>query len=58
MDGQCLYEPLTDEVACVHKRAKGYQTYSYHRHNGYEVYLFLEGNILFYQGSNCYKLAP
>lgn len=58
MDGQCLYEPLADEVVCVHKRAKGYQTYSYHRHNGYEVYLFLEGNILFYHGSNCYKLVP
>ncbi len=58
MYGQCLYEPLADEVVCVHKRAQGYQTYSYHRHNGYEVYLFLEGNILFYQNRNCYKLTP
>lgn len=58
MNEQCLYEPLNNVLECRHKKASGYQTYSYHRHDGYEVYLFLSGNILFYQNYNCYKLTP
>ncbi len=58
MSGQCLYEPLGEQIACQHRKAEGYQTYSYHRHDGYEVYLFLSGNVLFYQNYNCYKLTP
>ncbi len=58
MGGQCLYEPLGELVACSHRKAASYQTYSYHRHDGYEVYLFLSGNVLFYQNYNCYKLTP
>lgn len=58
MENQCLYEPLNNVLECRHKKASGYQTYSYHRHDGYEVYLFLSGNILFYQNYNCYRLTP
>ncbi len=57
-NGQCLYAPLGEQIVCQHRKASGYQTYSYHRHDGYEVYLFLSGNVLFYQNYNCYKLTP
>ncbi len=54
-----MYEfvPLSAEVICHYKKTYGYQTYKYHRHNGYEVYLFLDGNIRFYRESNCYNLS-
>lgn len=58
MSEQPVYSPLSKSVECRHRKAAGYQTYSYHRHDGYEVYLFLSGNILFYQNYNCYRLTP
>lgn len=51
------FVPLSAEVICDHKKTVGYQTYRYHRHNGYEVYLFLGGNILFYRETKCYNLS-
>lgn len=51
------FVPLSAEIICDHKKTVGYQTYKYHRHNGYEIYLFLGGNILFYREDKCYNLS-
>lgn len=51
------FVPLSAEIICDHKKTVGYQTYRYHRHNGYEIYLFLGGNIRFYREANCYNLS-
>ncbi len=51
------YEPYQMEILCQHKKTVGYQTFPYHRHNGYEIYLFLQGNIHLYIEQNCYLLG-
>ncbi len=51
------YEPITAEVVCQHKKTTDNPTFPYHRHDGYEIYLFLQGNILFYQEDHCYVLS-
>lgn len=50
------YESHQKEMICQHKKTIGYQTFPYHRHNGYEIYLFLQGNIHLYMEYNCYLL--
>lgn len=52
------YAPIHTEILCEHKKAKGYQTYPYHRHNGYEIFLFLSGNVLLYIDNECYRMIP
>lgn len=56
MNNKYNFVPLDAEIICHYKKTYGYQTYRYHRHNGYEVYLFLNGNIRFYREANCYSL--
>nr|MBP3599150.1 helix-turn-helix transcriptional regulator [Eubacterium sp.] len=58
MEKQYYYEPYSTEVLCQYKKTKGYQTFPYHRHNGFEIYLFLSGNIRVYVESNCYEPTP
>lgn len=50
------YEPYQMEILCQHKKTTGHHTFPYHRHNGYEIYLFLQGNIYLYMEHNCYLL--
>ncbi len=52
------YEPIADDILCMHRKTNDNPTYYYHRHNHYEIYLFLEGNIRFYQNHHCYELSP
>lgn len=52
------YAPIHTEILCEHKKAKGYQTYPYHRHNGYEIFLFLSRNVLLYIDNECYRMIP
>jgi len=54
MKSREICEPYQSEVICKYKNTKGYQTYPYHRHNGYEIYYFIQGNINFYVEDNCY----
>lgn len=51
------YEPITSDILCTHRRTTDNPTYYYHRHNTYEIYLFLQGNIHFYQNHHCYELS-
>lgn len=53
-----IYEPYYSEVLCNYKKTKGYQTYPYHRHNGYEIYYFIQGNINLYIEDKCYLPRP
>ncbi len=52
------YEPIQADLLCQHKKAKGYQSFPYHRHNGYEIYFFIQGNILLYLEQACFQLTP
>lgn len=52
------YAPYSDELVCEHKKTMGGMNYPYHRHDGYEVFLFLEGNVQFYLEENCYEAKP
>ncbi len=49
------YAPYQEELVCEHKKTMGGMNYPYHRHDGYEVFLFLEGNVQFYLEENCYE---
>ncbi len=51
------YEPISSEILCQHKVTTGCQTFPYHRHNGYEIFLFIQGNINYYIEHNCYQLT-
>lgn len=51
------YEPIMSEILCHHKSTIGNQTFPYHRHNGYEIFLFIQGNINYYIEHNCYQLT-
>ncbi len=48
MKANYTYEPYRNEIMCNYKKTKGCQTYPYHRHNGYEIYYFIQGNIYLY----------
>lgn len=58
MNKPYYYEPYASAVLCQHKNTVGYQTFPYHRHNGFEIYLFISGNIRVYVESNCYEPTP
>lgn len=50
-----LYEPVSDDVLFNHRIGKNY-TNIFHRHDGYEIYLFIKGNINFYFENACFHL--
>lgn len=58
MEKSYFYDAIRPDILCLHKKTEGYHTFSYHRHNGYEIYLFLSGNILSYIEQDCYQLTP
>ncbi|MEJ6950371.1 AraC family transcriptional regulator [Natronospora cellulosivora (SeqCode)] len=50
------FDPLEKEIHGTHLKEVPYEMVPYHRHNGYEIYLFLKGNILYYIEDHCYNL--
>lgn len=53
-----LIEPLSAPLAFSHKVSSGNASYTYHRHDGCEVFLFLSGHIRFYVEQTCYEPVP
>lgn len=51
-----LYDPVVEDVLLLHMSSCNYKSV-FHRHNGYEIYLFLQGNVNFYVEHSCYKLT-
>ncbi len=58
MPEQYYYEPIYPEIVCQRKTAESNQTFPYHRHNGYEIYVFIQGNVRMYIEHECYNLGP
>src|SRR5690554_3118142 len=50
------FEPLDKEIYGTHLNFVPEKPAPYHRHNGYEIYLFLKGTIRFYIENRCYEL--
>ena len=50
------FDPLDKEVHGTHLKEAPEKPAPYHRHNGYEIYLFLKGNIRYYIEDRCYEL--
>ncbi|ETT48531.1 helix-turn-helix domain-containing protein [Paenibacillus sp. FSL P4-0338] len=58
---QYEFTPITEEMVCFHKSTTTEQlspAQPYHRHDAYEIYLFLRGNTYMYVEQSCYKLSP
>jgi AraC-like DNA-binding protein len=56
-----IFTPIKEELICFHNTSTTElidPTLPYHRHDAYEVYLFLRGNSLMYLEQACYKLVP
>ncbi len=49
------FEPISEEISFSRKKSTGNASYSYHRHDGCEVYLFLSGNIRLYIEQTCFS---
>lgn len=52
------FEPLLEAITFSRKKSTNNATYSYHRHNGCEIYLFLSGNIKLYIEQTCFSPVP
>lgn len=53
-----IYDPIQNEFLYLHRTtACRIETY-YHRHDAYEIYLFLRGNVNYYIENRCYHLEP
>lgn len=52
------FEPVAGNIMHFKKSSTGNASYSYHRHNACEVYLFLSGNIRFYIEQTCFEPVP
>lgn len=57
-DHDFLYDPIGRELLYLHRVTTCNQGTFYHRHNAYEIYFFLRGNIHFYVENQCYRLSP
>lgn len=58
---QYEFTPIPQEMICFHKSTTTEQlspAQPYHRHDAYEIYLFLRGNTYMYVEQSCYKLSP
>lgn len=53
-----IYEPLDTEIHYTHGFSTTNASFPYHRHNAYELYLFISGNINYYLEHSCYHLQP
>lgn len=52
------YEPIPMPISMARKSSVGNASYTYHRHNACEVFLFLSGNIRFYIEQTCFSPTP
>ena len=53
-----IYEPVPGRLNFARKTSVGDASYTYHRHDGCEVFLFISGRIKFYVEQACYEPAP
>lgn len=56
-----IFAPIQKELICFHKTTDTElinPALPYHRHDAYEIYLFLRGNAYMYLEQSCYKLSP
>ncbi|OMF07744.1 AraC family transcriptional regulator [Paenibacillus sp. FSL H7-0942] len=51
-----LFDPIQNELLYLHRTTTYNMGTFYHRHNAYELYLFLRGNVNFYIENRCYHL--
>ncbi len=58
MDKDSLYAPYPKDVVCVHKTSYGGVEYPYHRHDGYEIFLFLRGEAFLYIEDKRFDVLP
>ena len=56
MQNGAVLDSITNDILCMFKSNTGYQHSPYHRHNGYEVYLFLNGSIYFNAEDKSFEL--
>lgn len=57
-DNNYYFEPIKNDVFYNHKLTNCNQTFPYHRHDAYEIYLFIRGDINHYLEYTCYHLEP
>lgn len=55
---ECFYDPIQPELLYLHSVTTYKLETIYHRHNAYEIYLFLRGNVHFYVDNRCYHVQP
>lgn len=53
-----LFDPIQTELLYLHRVTTYNMGTFYHRHNAYELYLFLRGNVNLYIENRCYHLQP
>ncbi|MGG4147469.1 AraC family transcriptional regulator [Paenibacillus algorifonticola] len=58
VSSEYLFDPIQTELLYLHRVTTYNMGTFYHRHNAYELYLFLRGNVNFYIESRCYHLQP
>lgn len=51
-----FYDPIQPELLYQHRITTYKLETSYHRHNAYEIYLFLRGHVHFYVENRCYHM--
>jgi len=51
-------ETISNDISFSRKTSTHNASYTYHRHNGCEIYLFLSGNIHLYIEQSCFLLEP
>lgn len=52
------YDPIHKDFLYLHRTTTYNMGTFYHRHEAYELYLFLRGNVNFYIENSCYHLEP
>ncbi|WP_379161423.1 AraC family transcriptional regulator [Paenibacillus sp. sgz5001063] len=60
-DTNYIFSPIKEELICFHRTTDTElinPALPYHRHDAYEIYLFLRGNTYMYLEQSCYKLVP
>lgn len=55
---ELVYDPIQQDFLYLHRTTTYNLGSFYHRHEAYELYLFLRGNVNFYIENSCYHLAP
>jgi AraC-like DNA-binding protein len=56
MSSDYFYDPIQPELLYRHPLTTYQLETSYHRHNAYEIYLFLKGSVHFYVDHRCYPM--